>query len=54
MRPCTGAFLHGALIEGLPPRARAFIDFIAEPARVTDPTLKRAGDGKWRSYGEAR
>jgi len=32
----------------LPARVRAFIDFLAEHVRVSDPALKRAGDGKWR------
>ena len=32
----------------LPARVRAFIDFLAEHVRVSDPALKRAGDGRWR------
>ncbi|MET4212548.1 LysR family transcriptional regulator [Bradyrhizobium sp. LA2.1] len=32
----------------LPARVRAFIDFLAEHVRVSDPALKRAGDGGWR------
>ncbi|MGY8707222.1 LysR family transcriptional regulator [Bradyrhizobium sp. 18BD] len=32
----------------LPARVRAFIDFLAEHVRVSDPVLKRAGDGKWK------
>jgi DNA-binding transcriptional LysR family regulator len=35
----------------LPARVRAFIDFLAEHVRVSDPTLKRAGDGRWRLAG---
>jgi hypothetical protein len=27
---------------------RAFIDFLAEHVRVSDPALKRAGDGRWK------
>jgi hypothetical protein len=27
---------------------RAFIDFLAEHVRVSDPALKRTGDGKWK------
>ena len=34
----------------LPARVRAFIDFLAEHVRVSDPTLKRAGDG-WKLAG---
>lgn len=32
----------------LPARVRAFIDFLAEHVRVSDPVLKRAGDGRWK------
>lgn len=32
----------------LPARVRAFIDFLAEHVRMSDPALKRAGDGRWR------
>jgi DNA-binding transcriptional LysR family regulator len=32
----------------LPARVRAFIDFLAEHVRVSNPALKRAGDGRWR------
>jgi len=32
----------------LPARVRAFIDFLAEHVRVSDPMLKRAVDGRWR------
>ena len=35
----------------LPARVRAFIDFLAEHVRVSDPALKRAGDGKWKLVG---
>jgi DNA-binding transcriptional LysR family regulator len=35
----------------LPARVRAFIDFLAEHVRVSDRTLKRAGDGRWRLAG---
>ncbi|MCK1712410.1 MULTISPECIES: LysR family transcriptional regulator [unclassified Bradyrhizobium] len=35
----------------LPARVRAFIDFLAEHVRVSDPALKRAGDGRWRVVG---
>ena len=35
----------------LPARVRAFIDFLAEQVRVSDPVLKRAGDGRWRVTG---
>jgi DNA-binding transcriptional LysR family regulator len=32
----------------LPARVRAFIDFLAEHVRMSDPALKRAGGGRWR------
>ena len=35
----------------LPARVRAFIDFLAEHVRVSDPVLKRAHDGKWKLVG---
>lgn len=35
----------------LPARVRAFIDFLAEHVRVSDPTLKRAQDGTWKMAG---
>ncbi|PPQ16610.1 LysR family transcriptional regulator [Bradyrhizobium sp. AC87j1] len=35
----------------LPARVRAFIDFLAEHVRVSDPALKRAGDGRWKVVG---
>ncbi|MDF0577973.1 DNA-binding transcriptional LysR family regulator [Bradyrhizobium sp. USDA 3397] len=35
----------------LPARVRAFIDFLAEHVRVSDPALKRTGDGKWKLVG---
>jgi len=35
----------------LPARVRAFIDFLAEHVRVSDPALKRARDGRWRVVG---
>ena len=35
----------------LPARVRAFIDFLAEHVRVSDPALKRAQDGKWKLVG---
>ena len=35
----------------LPARVRAFIDFLAEHVRVSDPTLKRAGNGRWKLVG---
>jgi DNA-binding transcriptional LysR family regulator len=35
----------------LPARVRAFIDFLAEHVRVSDPALKRAADGKWKLVG---
>lgn len=35
----------------LPARVRAFIDFLAEHVRVSDPALKRAQDGTWKLVG---
>ena len=35
----------------LPARVRAFIDFLAEHVRVSDPVLKRTGDGTWKLVG---
>jgi DNA-binding transcriptional LysR family regulator len=35
----------------LPARVRAFIDFLAEHVRVSDPTLKRVADGRWKLVG---
>ncbi|KYH02124.1 LysR family transcriptional regulator [Bradyrhizobium sp. DOA1] len=35
----------------LPARVRAFIDFLAEHVRVSDPALKRAADGRWKVAG---
>ncbi|WP_018320507.1 LysR family transcriptional regulator [Bradyrhizobium sp. WSM2793] len=35
----------------LPARVRAFIDFLAEHVRVSDPALKRAADGRWKLVG---
>jgi DNA-binding transcriptional LysR family regulator len=35
----------------LPARVRAFIDFLAEHVQVSDPVLKRTGDGRWRMAG---
>ena len=32
----------------LPARVRAFIDFLAEHVQISDPALKRAGDGRWK------
>ena len=35
----------------LPARVRAFIDFLAAHVQVSDPALKRVGDGRWKLTG---